>query len=174
MFVEVNRNACRPGRMAFTLVEVVLALGLASTALLALVSLLGSGLTLVSESGDMATRTAILRSLGARVRQSGWELDAGMVPMVPRSLGGGRLIFDDQGTELEGDGAGRGRYWATVEWGEEGVVLPGALVPAEVGAAGNPFNRMVKIQVGSEVGGGEIQTSRVVVACLRPVRMAEP
>ena len=61
-----------------------------------------------------------------------------------------------------------------MEWGEEGVVLPGALVPAEVGAAGNPFNRMVKIQVGSEVGGGEIQTSRVVGACLRPVRMAEP
>lgn len=171
----MRRWVKRCGVEGFTLVEMVLALGLASTALLALVSLLVSGLASVAESSEMRMSSMIARTVGARVRQTEWELDSTMRVVVPKSLRGGRLLFDEHGVELSAEEEDGAAYEVMVEWEERAVVLPGATGAANVGGAGNPFNRMVLIRVKPWTGGvgTDGYMRREFVVCMRPIREGE-
>lgn len=102
-------------RAAFTLVETVLAIGMVSTVLIALLGLLPTGMDIMGEAGQ--------RTVGARVAQQLMsEMQAS--PFVDlESFDGETRYFDDQGTEVSTQSLAV--YTALIEVDGEPQDLPG-------------------------------------------------
>jgi uncharacterized protein (TIGR02598 family) len=86
----------------FSLVEVVIALGLVSFAVLAMIGLMASGLTTVRNSMDQTVQAQILRSIGARSVVANFTDLAVSTP----------LMFDEQGQPT--DDSNLARFYVTV------------------------------------------------------------
>lgn len=98
---------CRPyhrvgyaGARAFSLVEVVLAIGLATFALLVIFSLMPAGLKSLQEANRQIVESEIFNSLGAELTSTKFdEVEAHVTSRFP-------LYFDNEGLEVPGaDGA---------------------------------------------------------------------
>lgn len=102
-------------RAAFTLVETVLAIGMVSTVLIALLGLLPTGMDIMGEAGQ--------RTVGARIAQQLMsEMQAS--PFVElESFDGDTRYFDDQGTEVPTQTLAV--YTARIEVDAEPQELPG-------------------------------------------------
>ncbi len=102
---------------AFTLVETVLAIGIVSTVLIALMGLMPEGMNIVREAGS--------RTVGAQVAQKLiGEVQLAEFDEIDQLASRGVRYFDDMGTELKADGVTR-FYSAKIEVSAETPALPG-------------------------------------------------
>jgi len=124
---------------AFTLVEVLLAMSLAGTALLAMVSLLNTALGTVRDAGRVTISSEIARQLSARLQASPWQISGDGEIGISSSWSDRVRYFDQQGTELSQDEESRAVYSALVTLEPVGTTLPGAQP--------NPFSRMLRVAV---------------------------
>lgn len=108
LHLTVGGNRCtgsirgQPKARGFSLVEVTIALGLISFAVLSMMGLMASGLTSVRYSMDKTVEAQILRSIGARSVVANFSDLAVATP----------LMFDEQGQPT--DSANLARFYVTV------------------------------------------------------------
>ena len=128
------------GRAGFTLPEVILAVGLASTTLLTLVTIMASGLAIVADSSTATASAQISRSIVTRVQSADWQLSADYSSArVPGSAAGGVFYFDDQGASCPAGDMQGVSFTARLDWLGSDVGLPGA--------PKNAFIRKISVRV---------------------------
>lgn len=131
-------------RAGFTLVEVILAVGLAATTLLTLVTLMASGLAIVADSSTAVASAQITRSLVTRVQSADWQLSTDYSSArIPASVTGGVFYFDDQGASCAAGTTQNASFTARLDWLGNDVVLPGA--------PRNAFMRRISVRVAAGV-----------------------
>lgn len=107
--------APRTNQKGFSLVEIVMAIGIIAFAFVALFGLLPVGLKVFRESVDQANETWILQSLNSMAQTTAWS----KLPELGHDQGGDIYYFDEEGrlTDTEarpGDGLAKGqRIYAT-------------------------------------------------------------
>ena len=110
----------RARRSAFTLVEVVIALGICASVMIALLGLLPMSLDQMRDARNMTTVARISEDIINDIQLMQWdELER---------LDGEKREYDDQGTKVE-DVAGNQYlkvYTAEIEVDVEGIILPGS------------------------------------------------
>ncbi len=124
---------------AFTLVEVLLAMTLAGTTLLALVSLLSTALETVREAGQITITSQIARNLSARLQQMSWQVSLTGESVTPPGWNEEVRRFDPQGSELTSGRDDLTAYAALVTLEPLGTILPGGQV--------NPFSCSLRVEV---------------------------
>lgn len=129
----------RAKNRAFTLVEVLLAMTLAGTVLLAMVSLLNTALETVRDAGRVTISSQIARHLSARLQQAPWSVSPTGELEMPPAWNDQVRHFDQQGAELRHGGDERAAYSALVTLEPLGTALPGG--------PPNPFSRALRVEV---------------------------
>jgi len=109
-------KGCFAHTRAFSLVEVVLAIGLATFALLVIFSLLPAGLKSLQEANRQIVETEIFNSLGAELASTKFkEMDAHLASRFTRPL-----YFDNEGLQV--DSADKASFFVIGEaYGAEGA-----------------------------------------------------
>ena len=102
---------------AFTLVETVLALGIVSTVMIALVGLMPAGMNIVRQAGEQTVGAQVAQKLIGEIQLA--EFDD-----VEQLASKGVRFFDDMGTEMDADGVTR-FYRAVIEVSPQRPALPG-------------------------------------------------
>jgi uncharacterized protein (TIGR02598 family) len=138
--VAVSRNA------GFSLVEVVLAVGIMALGVVTILGLLPHGMEMSRKTANEQAETRIVDQLISEVQAADWSTMSGI---VGSSNGSGVLkYFDDQGLEL---GTGSGNldnlvYLARVRLLNANEITQGARIPSTSNLA-NPFLRRVQVEV---------------------------
>jgi uncharacterized protein (TIGR02598 family) len=137
-----NRQSARSRaavKAGFSLIEVMLAVALAASTLLALVALMGQGMDLLRDATHTSLASQITRSVATRLQQASWTVAADGSVVLPASLATGSYFFDAKGLESGSATAPQTTYEARVQWLPAGLSLPGSRQ--------NPWLRQVTIQV---------------------------
>jgi uncharacterized protein (TIGR02598 family) len=116
-------------RQAFSLVEVTIAMGIASFAVIGVMSLVPSGLTTLRASVDASAASRILRTVASEARQAN-NFDG---------LASTTNFFDDNGLKLDVANRTQSIYSAEMR------VLPSALVPGA--SSGNANLKAISVRV---------------------------
>ncbi|MDA0812157.1 MAG: Verru_Chthon cassette protein B [Verrucomicrobia bacterium] len=112
------RSRHRPGvDSGFSLVEVVIALGIVATVMVALMALLPLGMDALRESANLTVQSRIAQDLIGDVQQADWDT----LTRYENEL----RYFDGEGTTLETAGSGTRLYSAKIEFPETPITLPG-------------------------------------------------
>ncbi|MGK0188462.1 MAG: hypothetical protein ACI9R3_004273 [Verrucomicrobiales bacterium] len=101
----------------FSLVEVVIALGIVATVMVALLALLPLGMDALREAADLTVQSRIAESLRGDVQQADWDT----LDRYRNEL----RYFDAEGTTLETAGSGTRLYTAKIEFPDTPINLPG-------------------------------------------------
>lgn len=120
----------------FSLIEIVVALGIVSTVLVALVGMAGIGMGTMRKAADRTAETRVLEDVLGDIQLSAWD-------EVER-LDGEVRYYDEQGLRTRGAG-GDVSYAARVDTEGGGVDLPGA--------GESRYLRKVRVRVGTFPGG---------------------
>jgi uncharacterized protein (TIGR02598 family) len=131
----------RPGvNSGFSLVEVVIALGIVATVMVALMALLPLGMDALRESADLTVQSRIAQDLIGDVQQADWDT----LTRYENEL----RYFDGEGTTLETAGSGTRLYSAKIEFPDTPINLPGL--------GQNRYTRKVVIKVAFTPPGQEL------------------
>jgi len=114
---QLYRTASENCSAAFSLVETVLAIGVVSFALLAVLGVMSTGSSSLRRAVDSTVYSQIVQSVLASAKQSDFS---GLTNSAPVGWNGRLLYFDDRGVML--DGASNALYRATVS-----ILSPAAL-----------------------------------------------
>ena len=118
-FSSLDSPPPRKATSAFTLVEVVIAIGIISTVLIALVGILPVGVSTVQKAKNLSIEARIAHNIIGEVQLSDWE--------NLQQFNGETRYFDDQATELDNGVADpRQVYSALIEIPEQDPTIPGA------------------------------------------------
>ena len=101
----------------FSLVEVVIALGIVATVMIALLALLPLGMDALRESADLTVQSRIAQDLIGDVQQADWDT----LDRYRNEL----RYYDGEGTTVETAGAGQRLYTAKIEFPDTDINLPG-------------------------------------------------
>ena len=116
--LRTTRARRRPGdESGFSLVEVVIALGIVATVMVALLALLPLGMDALRESADLTVQSRIAQDLIGDVQQADWDT----LERYRNEL----RYFDGEGTTLETAGSGQRLYSAKIEFPDTPIRLPG-------------------------------------------------
>ena len=119
--LHTTRGRRRPGCDAgFSLVEVVIALGIVATVMVALLALLPLGMDALRQAADLSVQSRIAQDLIGDVQQADWK----SLERYRNEL----RYYDGEGVPLETAGSGRRLYTAKIEFptsNEGRVNLPG-------------------------------------------------
>ena len=115
----------------FSLVEVVIALGIVATVMVALLALLPLGMDALRESADLTVQSRIAQDLIGDIQQADWD----SLDRYRNEL----RYYDGEGTTLETAGSGQRLYSAKIEFPDTPINLPGL--------AQNRYTRKVVIKV---------------------------
>lgn len=110
------RSAAAPG---FSLVEVVMAVGIVAISALAVVGLLPHGLAVTKKTGDLTYQTRIFQQIVSEHQAMPWSLITGT------GAGKDKRLYDYQGVELTGGQSGLTSFVVETEVVNDGVNLPG-------------------------------------------------
>jgi uncharacterized protein (TIGR02598 family) len=147
---QINRstlsNAVALRNAGFSLVEVVLAVGIMALGVVTILGLLPHGMEMSRKTANEQAETRIVDQLIGEVQAADWTTMSGIV-----SASSSKVIlkyFDDQGLEL---GAGSGNlddlvYLARVRLLDNSEIDRGARIPSTSNLA-NPFLRRVQVEV---------------------------
>ena len=111
----MSAKRCQSG---FSLVEVVLAVGVVSFSLLPMLALLPTGLESVRESANEAALAAIVAKARAELNQAAWS-------DVSAKLNGRQWFFDESGKLLAGGAASPGAHYL-LQFGVNSAQVEGA------------------------------------------------
>jgi uncharacterized protein (TIGR02598 family) len=137
-------TACR--KAAFSLVEVVLAVGIMALGVVTILGLLPHGMEMSRKTANEQAETRIVDQLIGEVQAGNWATMGGVV-----NQGSAQQVlkfFDDQGLEV---GSGLGNidtmvYLARARLADNTEITRGAMIPSNSNLA-NPFLRRVLVEV---------------------------
>lgn len=113
----------RSGHSGFTLVEIVLALGVVSFSLLTVIGTLPVGLETVQEAKVQAAKANISRELRSEFQQISYKTDTGSIPAALAALNSTNYYYSQEGMMVAGS-EGSAYYKATFSVGTGTVAAP--------------------------------------------------
>lgn len=126
----------RAGVLGFSLIEVVVSLGIVATVLVALLAMVGIGTNTMRDAADLTAEARVVEDVLGDVQLADWD-------DVER-LDGEVRYYDDQGLRMRARSVDVS-YAAQVDVAGDGVVLPGA--------GKSRYLRKVRVKVGTFPGG---------------------
>ncbi len=152
--------ARRKGARAFTLIELVFSMAIASSVLVALLALIPLGSNTLREAMNNTVQSRILQGITSELQLTDWELDDSFRPQLTSLLGHQIRYYDDQGTELQSPGDHV--FTARVRLSTDGAELPGSEIhlPAPQGrgmvpSKKNPFLRRLTLEI-TDIPGADL------------------
>lgn len=111
-------------REAFTLPEVVVAVGIAALGLVSLLGIVPQSLDTLRQAGEVSSESRIAQQIFAGISMSDWQ-DAGGKDLLGESYHGKRYCYDDLAVEMNASGDDFGvAYVAEVSVSTADVALP--------------------------------------------------
>ena len=127
----------QPRQSGFSLVEIVVAVGIVATVMVALLGMIPTGLNAVNEAADTMAEIRIAQKIMGEIQMTEWDdLD---------EWDDGALYYDNEGSLLETPEKNKIRYTCRVEIDDE-FQLPGT-------GAVNDLVRNITIKISSKRGG---------------------
>jgi uncharacterized protein (TIGR02598 family) len=144
----------RRGRGAFSLIEVVVAVGIVATVFVALMGMIPIGIDTMKDAGEITMRSQIAQKLIGELQLVEWRPDGGSGDSVIVNYDGEKRYYDEFGLRV--DNQGDGLYTALVEVNPDPVILPNTV-------EGNEFMKQVSVKVAYTPPGFDVDFSDDIV-----------
>lgn len=129
----------RGGRKGgFTLIEVVVAVGIVATVFVALMGMLPIGIDTMRDASEVTMRAQIAQKLIGEIQLAEWRPDGGSGDAVILNYDGEKRFYDEFGNRTPGESGGL--YTALIEVNPDPVILPNTV-------EGNEFMKYVSVKV---------------------------
>lgn len=142
-----NRSVIQRKAAAFSLVEVVLAVGIMAVGVVTILGLLPHGMEMSRKTANEQAETRIVDQLIGELNATDWTTMSGLVSAGNAGI---TRFFDDQGLEITGSAGSIQEllnYVARVSFVDSAEAAKGMPMPSKSGRAINPNLRRVQIEV---------------------------